>query len=222
MLSDFQTLVEKAVRDDSGRIGPTDIDAAIGLAVSRYSQDRPRYAVEDLAANDSSALPLPAAWEGEFSSIAGLEYPLGSFPPEMLDRERYGVYQAPSGFELRLDFTPASDVRATYAIAHVLSDAEDTIPLRHREALTCWAAAYCLEQLAAFYAGQTDSTIQAERVERGGPARDYAARAKALRARYFSELGVEEKKAAPAGVVVDLDLLNSRNQDRLTHPKRYR
>lgn len=222
MLSDFQLLVEKAVRDDSSLITADDIDAAIALAVSRYSLDRPQYVVEDLEPTGLGELILPDLWEQGFSSIISLEYPIGSFPAKIVDSEAYAIYQSPTGHSLRLLFTPTETVRATYSIAHVLSYIDDTIPANHREAVTCWAAAYCLDQLAAFAAGVTDATIQAGRVDRGSQTRDYAQRANALRIRYVNELGIEEKKAVAAGVVVNLDLKNSVGQDRLTHPNRFR
>lgn len=222
MLSDYQLLVEKTVRDDSNLINAYDIEAAIALAVSRYSLDRPQYVVEDLEPTGLGELILPEVWEQGFSTVTSLEYPIGSFPAKLVDPAAYGVYQAPAGYSLRLLFTPTEAVRATISIAHVLSHTEDTIPAHHREAVTCWAAACCLEQLAAFAAGVTDSTIQAGRMERGNQTRDYAERAKALRVRYSNELGIEAKKAVAAGVVVNLDLKSSMGEDRLTHPNRYR
>jgi hypothetical protein len=297
MLSDFQSLVAKAVRDDSGLITAVDIDAAIALAVSRYSLDRPQYAVEDLEPTGLGELLLPETWEQGFSNIVSLEYPIGDFPARIVDPEAYAVYQRPVDAVLRLLFAPTDAVRATFSKAHVLSretglaqtdgttstivlsaaasvvndfytgltvviddgmgigqsglitgydgltqtatiatawavapdatshyyiDIMDTIPANNREALTCWAAAYCLDQLAAFAAGVTESTIQAGQVQRGSQTRDYAARANALRTRYILELGIDEKRSVAAGVVVNLDLKNSRGQDRFTHPNRFR
>lgn len=222
MLSDYQLLVEKTVRDDSNLIDALDIEAAIALAVSRYSLDRPQYVVEDLEPTGLGELILPEAWEQGFSTVTSLEYPIGSFPARIVDPAAYVVYQSPTGYSLRLLFTPAEAVRATISIAHVLSHNADTIPAHHREAVTCWAAASCLEQLAAFAAGVTDSTIQAGRIDRGSQTRDYTARANALRVRYINELGIEEKKSVAAGVVVNLDLKNSIGEDRLTHPNRFR
>lgn len=222
MLADMLVLVQSAVRDDSQVVTPEDYLAAIALAVSRYSSDRPRYWVVDVPASGSDSLPLPDAWELDFSNLISVEYPIGEFPPEIWDADQYVLYQAPSGWLIRLAFAPMSDVRLTYSIAQVLTELEDTIPLTHREAVACWEAASCCDQLASFYANASDSTIQADRVERQNQSRDYAARAKVLRSRYLSELGVDEKKSAPAGVVVDLDLTDSFGNDRFIHGRRYR
>lgn len=222
MLSDYQELVSQAVRDDSGRITPDDIASAIGLALARYSLDRPRLVVEDLAPNGSSSLPLPLLWEADFSQVCAVEYRIGEFPPSMVDNDEYGLYQYPMGWVLRFAFTPDAPVRITYGISHVLNDADDTIPAKHREAVACWAAAYCFDQLAGFYAGATDNTLQADKVDRGTQAKDFAQRAVTLRKRYINELGLEDKKSAAAGVVVDMDLKSSLGRDRLTHPNRFR
>ena len=222
MLADYQAIVEKAVRDDSGLIEYNDITDAIGFAVNRYSLDRPQYVVEDIAANGTPTLPLPLQWQLDFSTIDSLEYPIGNFPPNLVETDYYSIYQAPTGFFLRVLITPDDSVRVTYSIAQILTDVVDTIPVKHREAIGCWAAAYCYDQLAGFYAGRTDSTIAAANVDRGAQTRDYAARATKLRQRYYDELGIDPKKSNAASAVVDLLMLNSRGRDRLTHPNRYR
>lgn len=222
MLADYLTLVQNAVRDDGGIIAPADYVTAIGQAVSRYSSDRPQYWVEDIAASGDDSLALPSAWQMGGSTIISLEYPIGRFPPGFVDAEQYLVYRSPSGWALRTAFIATSAVRLTYSITHILDDTTDTIPTAHREAVANWAAANCCEQLASYFANAGDSTIQADRVDRLSQSKDYTGRAKALRARYYNELGVDEKKSAPAGVVVDLDLRDSRNNDRFTHPNRYR
>ena len=111
-------------------------------------------------------------------------------------------------------------VRASFTIAHVLSSASDTIPAADREPVGCWAAAILCDQLAAFYSGGTDSTIQADSVRQQSKAQEYAGRAKALRKRYTDELGVDEKRNVAAGAVVKLRDESSAGQTRLTHPMR--
>jgi hypothetical protein len=222
MLSDYQTLVVKAVRDDSNIITAEDIDSAIALAVIRYSQDRPRKVVADIAANGTSVFSLPDDFDVDVSQILSIEYPLGSMPPELLESDRYQLYQSPSATELLFMFAPSSAFRLTYSISHILTDLTDTLPVKHREAVTCWAAAYCCDQLASFYAQASDSTIQADHVQRNSQSKDYANQAKAFRNRYLSEVGVEEKRFTAAGTVVDLDLKSSLGRDRLIHTNRLR
>ncbi len=222
MRAELLALVQQNVRDDSGVLSPDDYDAALTLALSRYSSDRPRYRVEDLPATGSDRLNLPSGFQLGISSVTSVEYPLDAFPPECLDNDQYLVYQAPDGWLVRFAFAPTSEVRVTYSVAHHVSDTEDTVPIAHREAVACWAAASGCDQLASHYANASDSTIQADRVDRQNQSRDYAARAKALRARYLNELGVNEKKAAASGVIVDIDLSDSLGQDRFIHGRRTR
>jgi hypothetical protein len=222
MLSDYQALLASLVRDDVGVVTPTDIDTAIGLAVTRYSTDFPLTSVADLASNGTATLSLPVDWALGFSAVMAIEYPPNAFPPSLLEGEHYGCYQAPTGVILRFDFVPTETVRVTYGIPHTLSATVDTINPIHREAVVCWAAAWCCDQLAAYYASASDSVIQADHVQRNSQSADYARLAKAYRARYFSGLAIEEKTLSAASSVVDWDLTTSLNQDRFTHPNRRR
>jgi hypothetical protein len=225
MLSDYQTLVTELVRDDAGKIAAAEKDRAIDLAVKRYSKDRPQVKVEDLTPESANLLPLPASWESDFSELRSLEYPIGDVPPTLLETGRYDFYHSPTALKIQvLDAVAvaAANVRASYTIKHVVSASADTIPIQDREPVACWAAAILADELAAFYSGGTDSSVQADSVEQRSKAEEYAARARGLRKRYHDELGIEEKKAAPAGVVVNLDQPDSRGEDRLLHLRRYR
>ncbi|HVL37309.1 MAG TPA: hypothetical protein VM489_16690 [Burkholderiales bacterium] len=225
MLADYQTIVSELVRDDGGKISPAERDRAIAAAVMRYSKDRPRTKVEDVTPESSQLLPLPASWEAGFSDVVALEHPKGRVPPVHLKPERVALYSDPAGTKIMLldHVAVATDsVRASFTVAHQVDAQIDTVPAADREAVACWAAASLCDQLAAFYSSGTDSTIQADAVDGRSKAQEYSARAKTLRVRYHNELGIDFKKAAPAGAVVNLDFPDSRGQDRLTHPARYR
>ena len=94
-------------------------------------------------------------------------------------------------------------MRATYTIKHSVTASVDTIPVQDREPVACWAAAMLCDELATYYSAGTDSAIQADSVEQRSKAQEYAARAKALRKRYFDELGIEDRRGEPAGAFVD-------------------
>src|SRR3990172_3496624 len=222
MLSDYQDLVDDLVRDDSARLTDDDRNTAIDLAVKRYSKDRPKTQVEDLTPTSTTELPLPSAWETDFSVLASLEYPIGENPLSYLSPDRYGPYDDGTAISIKLqeEVDAAQDVRASFTIAHTLSAAVDTIPTGDREPVACWAAAILCEQLAAFYSGGTDATIQADSVRQQSKAQEYAAPAKNLRARYTNELGVNEKRNVAAGAVTELRKESSAGQTRLTHPMR--
>jgi hypothetical protein len=225
MLVDYQTLVTELVRDDAARIVAAERDRAITAAVLRYSADKPQTKVQDLTPESSQVLPLPAAWEAGFSVLLELEHPIGDTPPTLLRQDRYGLYQEPAATKIKLldgVTVAAGSVRSSFTIMHVVSGVADTIPLHHREPVACYAAASLCDQLAGFYSGSTESTIQADSADGRTRAQEYAARAKALRKRYFDELGIEDKHGMAAGVVVNLDLADSQGQERLTHAARFR
>jgi hypothetical protein len=113
-------------------------------------------------------------------------------------------------------------VRSSYSIAHQVSGSADTIPLGDREVVCCLAAASLCDQLASLYSGDSDSTIQADSVNHQSKAAEFAARARALRKRYFDELGIDTKKNVAAGEVVNLDLPSSLGTERLTHGVSFR
>lgn len=225
MLSDYQTLVTELVRDDAAKIVTAERDRAITAAVERYSKDKPNEKAQDLTPDSANLLPLPAAWETDFSELRSLEYPIGSVPPDIIGQDRYGFYRSPTALKIQvLDAVAvaANNVRATYTIRHVVSGAADTIPTSDREPVACWAAAMLCDQLASLYSGNTDSTIQADSVQNTSKAQEYASRARALRKRYLDELGIEDKRSQPAGVVVNLDFPASDGRDRLTHQRTHR
>ena len=222
-VSDFQSLVKDLVRDDANHIEDPQRNAAIDSAVARYSKDRPRHKVEDVAASGSNALPLPTSFQADFSRLTELEYPIGQVPPNRLSAQSYALYATPAGQTIMLaSAVPiGAAVRVTYSIGHVVSNAEDTIALGDREPVCCLAAASLCDQLASLYSGDSDSTIQADSVNHQSKAGEFASRAKALRKRYLDELGIDAKKNVAAGVVVEFPKNNSQGGARLTRGRGY-
>ena len=224
MLSDYQTLATELVRDDAGRIVTAERDRAIQMAVQRYSKDIERLKVEDTVVSGVNTLPLPAAWEAEVSELRSLEYPISQVPPCYLSAERYGLYRMPASTVIMLlDAVAAgATIRVAYTITHVVSTTVDSIAVKDREPVACWASALLCDQLAAFYSGGSDSTIQADSSPGQSRAQEYSARATKLRKRYLDELGIDDKRSVAAGAVMNLNAADSQGRDRLTHPARYR
>lgn len=223
-LADFQSLVDGMVRDDENRITTDNRDAAIALAVSRYSGDRPRKIVVDLTAAGGHFLDLPESWEDGFSQLEILEYPVNKVPPSEISPAEWRLYSNPSSTRIMVTtaLAAAATVRATHTARHVLNDETDTIPLDAREPVSAYGASVLLDQLASATANSSDPTIGADSVDHRSKSREYAARARAHRQRYLDTFGLAERKNVAHGVIVDLDLTDSRGRDRLTHPGRYR
>ena len=223
-LADYQALIDDLVRDDTGKITTADRDEAIARAVARYGKDRPRIKVEDVVAPGGNYLSLPAGWQSSFSAIRYIEHPVGNRPATLLDQDSYALYDGPSASEIQLidAINAGQSVRVNYTIRHTVDGSTDSTPADDREAVSCWAAALLLDQLAAWFTGSSDSSIQAYSFDRRSKGGEYAARAGKLRKRYHDELGIDERKNVAAGVIVDLDTADSQGNDRLLHPRRYR
>lgn len=219
MLGDYQDLVDDMVRDDAGHVSTEQRDKAIALAVERYSQARPRPAVEDVPGTGTT-LALPAGFVVGFSDVTGLEYPAGRVPPALVASDRWTLYLGPGGLEIMVLDSLSGMVRVRYTIQHDLSATVDTIPGGDRETVAKYAAALVCEQLAALYAGDTDPTIGVDRMQGQSRSQAFAARAREYRKQYQLALGIEDKTSAPAGAVVQLRADDSLGNPRLFHPAR--
>lgn len=218
-LAEIRDLTDDLLRDSGGRISPESRDRAIVLALLRYSGDRPRERVEDVASAGGQALPLPAGWVEGASGLRSVELLPEQIPPSLA--ASYSVYRRPDGEVIVIDrvLGAGDGARLTYTAPHQLDEATDTIPATDREALACYAAAALADQLAAASADNVEPTIGADRSDQSHPAREWAATARRLRARYFAALGVatgstgaEQARTRAAGTVVDFDLGDSRGQ----------
>jgi hypothetical protein len=221
MLADYEQLVADLVRDDAAKLTLAEKDRAIAAAVYRYSEDRPQEKAQDLTPSDANTLPLPGAWELDFSSLRSLEYPIGDVPATFIKPERTSFYRTPAALVIKLldaVAVAANNVRSTYTIKQVVDGANDTIPIQHRQAVAAWAAAICCDQLASFYSSGTDATIQADSVQQQSKAQEYTKRAKDLRKFYLDELGIDDKRSAPAGSIVKLEQPDSWGGARINHP----
>lgn len=203
-------------------------DNAVDAAVQRYSQDNPRLTSVLLSLVDGGA-DLPAEFEDGFSTVLSVECPVGIRPPRMLKGESFYVYAGASGHRVELlDITGPSAV-VVFSRCHVAADVAEgasaeaqaaayTLPAQHAEAVASWAAAVLCEMEASRTSNKTAATIQADTVDQSNPARNFAARAKTLRQRYFDELGIDPKKCEAAGFDVTFNSKDSRGNKRLTHP----
>lgn len=219
MLGDYQDLVDDMVRDDAGHVSPEQRDKAIALAVARYSQARPRQAMEDVPGTGTT-LALPAGFVDGFSDVTGLEYPVGRVPPTVIARDRWTLYLGPDGLEIMTLDAFSGTVRVRYTVQHVLGATVDTLPAGDRETVAKYAASLVCEQLAALYAGDTDPTIGVDRMQGQSRSQAFAARAREYRKQYQLALGIEDKTSAPAGAVVQLRGDDSLGNPRLFHPAR--
>lgn len=214
------------LRDDAGHLGGwmgVDIDQALDAALAEFSRDRPRSVVVEVTGAGSfdvllssvgSAGPPSSQWSDGWSHLESVVYPYVSTSRELptLEPDAYGVIQLPAGPTLRFAAaTPAASEKAllTFTRPHELTSATSTVPDGLEEALVNLAAAFGFEQLAAYYAQATDSSISADVVDHRGRSSEYQQLAKVFRSRYYTAVGrgVDGKvqTAAAASAIVDLD-----------------
>lgn len=219
MLDDFRALVDDQVRDAAARLGDEARDRALGRAVVQYGKDRPRLLVADIAAIGGMPphLPLPDGWVAGESAAVSIEYPIGAMPPTLMLRPRWGVIATPAGVVIALpqDAAVGKTHRLTFTAPHQLAEDADTVPPADREAVSLYAAAILLDQLAAATSGDQDATIQADSVRHGQTGPNYAARATTARQRYHDLLGIDPKRQIPASVTVAPPLASSTGGGRL-------
>lgn len=218
-LADYQTLVNDFVRDKDAVVSTPQRDTAIQTAVLRYSDDRPRALVVDVVSAGGYRLPLPAGFVMGFSSLSSIEQPIGNVPETLIDLSRTSFYNTPTTTELQLPVSlqAAATARIAFTAQHVVSGIADSVPLNHRNAVACWAAALLCEQLANYYATEGEPSIGADAVNHASKTETFAARARSLRSQYLKDLGVDEKRIKPASAIADLDQYASNGGPRMFH-----
>jgi hypothetical protein len=238
-LGDFENGVASRIQDAASKLALADRDNMISQAVrQRYSHDRPRELVTDVAATGASTLTLPTGpstppeqFEDGFSVIRTLEYPLGILPPSYIESDSWLMYRQPTGLVILLSGStiPGNGelVRVTWTVRHIpgtsgQSAVNTTIPDADFEAVCDLASALCCEQLAAIYAQTRDPSISADAVNYRTKSQEYIGLAKALRQRYFDHIGIEEGQSAggPAGGVIAIGSMHEdmgSGVSRLTH-----
>lgn len=204
-LADVQQLVDDLVRDTDQVISSTARDTAIELAVVRYSSNAPRRVVEDVVAGAASALPAPAGWVAGESELQQIEWPVGRQPRAFVPLELVLVETTPDGvqFEQLAGIGAGQTVRLTFTGTHMLTATADTIPLKHRHAVACLAAADLCGQLAAHYSNEGAPTLPADTVDHKGKSDRWRARQRDLLAEYKLAVGAapnDRTKAASAEV----------------------
>jgi len=203
---------------------------AILAALEVHSKYRPRRIVEDIPGNGGFDYPLAdlALWENDFSVVAGIEYPVDDSNPTVnrLGEDDWTIYSKPAGDVLRfLGIKPgaAETIRITYTGRHSIDDDACTIAAADEKPVQKLAASLYCRILAAAYAQDQDSTIQADSVDHSSKRREYEAQAMKYRREYDEHMGFSKSGGPkPACVTQDWDTGYPHGRDWLTHPRRWR
>jgi hypothetical protein len=230
-LVDFTDRVAIILQDAVKKLADADRSALTLQAIcQRYSKDRPREIVTDVAGKGTSDLALPqdaggALFEEGFSLIRQLEFPIGQVPPATIEESDWQWYRTPDGLKIRLlGETPGANekVRVTWTARHAADGS--TVPANDFEAVCDLASALCFEALAAAYAQTGDNSMGADVVNYRTKGQEYLALAKAARKRYLDYMGIEDGATGasggnngPALAMGDMDNMMEWGGDRMTH-----
>ena len=136
-------------------------------ALSMYSNIKRYSRVHTITGDGESVFTLPTDWEVSFSTINQIEYPVGSFPKELLSQGSYDIWNVAGIMKLKLDFVLAIGDEAImdYDTVHSFGNTTPyrvTAPNSHYYAI-CWlcAAQYCLS-LATAYIQSVENSIDAD------------------------------------------------------------
>jgi hypothetical protein len=220
----------------------TTLQAAVDMAVSKFSLDRPRVVVEDETTLTSPYVPIVgtgavlASWVDGFSTIRRLEFPAGVVGPnhtptylEEGDDFEVGYRDATKTYlRLKTVVPTASEVlRVTYTAPHTHTDASNTISSMDLEALYDLAAHFGCVQLATRAAASSDPLIQADSVNHRDSQLRFKQQADVWMDSYKDRMGIEadgegKRGVAGASVVADWDERGQHGYPFLTHWHRRR
>ena len=194
-LSGFIDLVAAFVRDDSAVLNPLDLDSAAQSALQRYSQDAP-YLVSEAVSCDGTTAPLPLSWKTGFSQVKSAVALTGGSTPDVIQQK--GI----DGDMLLLGRYFTGQLQLEFSLPHQLEQQKDTVYFGDMEALACYAAAVCCDQLAAYYINEANSTLNVDTTAHQSKSAEYRKQANAYRARYQAHVGQKIPGSTAAGVFV--------------------
>jgi hypothetical protein len=87
----------------------------------------------------------------------------------------------------------------------------DNVPLLYMDAVLDYASSLLLTELAAYYAGDSDSTMNADSVDRQSKEQRYSRLAKVYNGRYFERVGVTPVHNKHASATANLTSKRPRN-----------
>lgn len=189
--------------DSSQEISESALSNSVSFGVRYHSEQVPLFEVEDILADGTFTLAMPAKWAPGFSRLVAVEYPLGSRRPSYLDLRHITIYTDPlAGDSLRLlETTPAvgSIVRVTYTRPHEITETSTTLPDDDYWPVVCVSAAMAARALAARYARTWDPSLSADVVNYRIRTDDYLALARECELIWRRHVGMrEDGREAPA------------------------
>jgi len=231
-LADFKTALA-SMAPGTHPVTPTDLttmqESAVGSAMARHSEVKPREVLVDSESDGSTMIELSELthWTDDFSALKKVEYPVDDTDEEdqELEPERWTVRKRPTGYWLILledDPDSGDTIRLTYTARHTCSAEACTVDDADLDAVKALAASYYCRSLAAAYALDQDSTIAADAVQHSERNQKFIRMAKLYRDEYNHRMNVRDGKPGPACGSAEWDSTYPGGGDRLTHSGKYR
>lgn len=194
-LSQITDLIKSLIRDDSAVLSPDDVAMALQQAIARYSQDAPVVLSADVGCNGETA-PLPTAWVDGKSQLKGVTALAQDCAPTVTQ------VTTEAGDVLQLSWFYSGTLRLKFTVPHQLDEVTSTVFYTDTEALACYAAAICCDQLAAYYINEANNTIAADTTAHQLKSSEYRKQAATYRKRYGDHIGQKTPGSTATGVVV--------------------
>jgi len=157
-LNQLSDALRLLLMDGDAYSSPNQHDAAIGRAVTRLCQFRPRFRVHEIAGDGTAfRFNAPTDWQGGFSALKKVLYPvdttLQGLPLELPLREVQVMLQPDDTYKIHFVATiPASAKKAWlyYTVEHSVTNDSSTLKSTEDEdAVVYWATAEILRIMAA-------------------------------------------------------------------------
>lgn len=220
-LTEWHVKVRALVRVASRRAVATDRIETVGLrpAFTRYSGDRPRELVVEVAGTGSPYLTLPVGWVPGASHLDRVECPARQIPPNYLDDKAWLIVPSIADVTVEnvlLAITPAASsfVRLFFTAPWPFPTNDPSVDQANDlafEAVSSLAASYVITNLALDAARRRAEQAAAPDAKPAGiPDQSLLALAKAYEATYLRFIGVDPETpgtttVAPFSMTMDYD-----------------
>lgn len=233
--ADYISELKSLIKDDALKLTNVyagDLDRCLANAVHHYSQHKPFYVKKKIQGNGTSEYLLSSVlgglWQYGYSQVRTVEYPIGSKPKELIEKDSYEIYDdgtAQDGSNLIFRFIDYAPSAAEYFILEFST--EMNLPIagiqnfpdtdQNFANITLLAAVFACQRLAAVYAQSKDNSISADIINYQDKSDKYLSLARAYLTRYnISVFGKENPEISIDAALREIDLKPVTSQGRRT------
>lgn len=206
---ELRQLVDEMLRDQQGVIESGARDRAIDMALARYDEEMPRRKSAHLTWQaEGVSQQLTDDWN-RYCDLLHAEHG-GRAVAAVVQRS------APPGREFVLVLPEAVRAGVQVFIIWACPHEAGSVHPAHRAAVAAYAAHLLAQQLAGYYSSERETAMGGDASRTESRARNWAARARELRALYFAGVGARDPMDAPqrpaAGAVASWPARNPRHR----------